>query len=246
MHLAQPPGSFGDDDLDYHTSIFQMNPAGAPAIYDPLDDIFGPDPASPGPGPGISAAHDDGGRSGSPDMSLDTRRLRTQHNTVGYRDGITVGKAGSIQAGFDQGFALGANIGIRAGQVLGLLEGIAAALAEAGQADEAARADSLLAQAAAELSPESVFTPAFWAPDGTWTYPVTASHDGGEVVYPDVAGQHPLVAKWNRIARLAADKCNIDQGVAILESDEPGTDDDVAIPGLVSKPDTTLRDAIAW
>ncbi|KAI1755868.1 hypothetical protein F4782DRAFT_372911 [Xylaria castorea] len=238
MHLAQPPESFGDD-LDYHTSIIQMTSV-SPPPYDPLDDIFGPDPDIPGHGPTVSATH------GNSDMSLDTQRLRAQHNTVGYREGITAGKAGSIQTGFDQGFALGGNIGIRAGQILGLLEGISAALAEAGPADEAVRTQGLLSRAAAELNPESLFTPDFWASDGAWTYPVAPSHEGGEVTYPDVADQHPLISKWNRMACDEADRWHVDQALPILENNESSAQDEVAALEMASKPDTTSRDAIEW
>ncbi|KAI1154129.1 hypothetical protein F4825DRAFT_412686 [Nemania diffusa] len=241
MHLAQPPESFGEE-LDYHTRVSQMTSA-SPSAYDALDDVFGSGADSPPPEPAASALQD------SPDMfmSLDSRRLQAQHNTVGYREGITAGKAGSIQAGFDQGFALGANVGIRAGQVLGLLEGIRAALAEAGPAERSADADSLLSQAAAELNPESVFTSEFWASDGTWTYPVTASHETGEIIYPDVADQHPLIAKWSRIARDEANRWHIDQALHILESNTATTQDDgAAVPATLSNPDMTSRDAIEW
>ncbi|TGJ84817.1 hypothetical protein E0Z10_g3985 [Xylaria hypoxylon] len=209
----------------------------SPPAYDPLDDIFGADADSPVHGLSASATH------GNSDISLDTRRLQAQHNTVGYREGITAGKAGSIQSGFDQGFALGANIGIRVGQILGLLEGIGTALATAG---ESVRADGLLSQAAAELNPESIFTSDFWAPDGTWTYPVIASHEDSEVIYPDVADQHPLIAKWSRVARNEADRWHVDQALPILEGHESSARDDVPPPESSSKPEITSRDAIDW
>ncbi|KAI1122839.1 hypothetical protein F5Y10DRAFT_253225 [Nemania abortiva] len=240
MHLAQPLESFGDD-LDYHISISQMTSV-SPLAYDTLDDVFGSDADSPLNGPAVSAL-----RESDVSMSLDTRRLQAQHTTVGYREGITAGKAGSIQVGFDQGFALGANIGIRAGQILGLLEGIRVALAEAGPSEEYVRVDTLLSQATAELNPESVFTSEFWAPDGTWTYPVTVPHEDDEIIYPDVAGQHPLVAKWTRITCDEADRLHIDQAIPILEINEASTQDDSAVaPETSPKPDIASRDAIEW
>ncbi|KAI0908326.1 hypothetical protein F4824DRAFT_492127 [Ustulina deusta] len=236
MHLAQPPESFGDE-FDSHTNISQMTSI-SPSAYDPLGDVFGPGPDSPVRGPSASASH------GNPDISLDTRRLRAQHNTVGYREGITAGKAGSIQAGFDQGFSLGANIGIRAGQLLGLLEGISTALAEAG---DSVRAGGLLSQAAAELNPESIFTSEFWAPDGSWAYPVTASHEGDQISYPDVADQHPLIAKWTRIARDEADRYHVDHALPILEEVKSSArGDDATLPETSSKQEITHRDAIKW
>ncbi|KAI9821485.1 MAG: Essential protein Yae1, N terminal [Thelocarpon impressellum] len=53
--------------------------------------------------------------------------LRKAHETLGYRDGITASKASSVQAGFDEGYALGAARGLRAGCLLGALEGLRSA-----------------------------------------------------------------------------------------------------------------------
>ncbi|KAI3320741.1 hypothetical protein HD806DRAFT_524455 [Xylariaceae sp. AK1471] len=238
---TQPPESYGDD-LDFQIYTIEMGSASpsAPHSYDSLDDVFGPGPdESPIHDPLVSSAHD------NPDISFDARRLQAQHTTVGYREGITTGKAASIQAGFDQGFALGANIGIRAGQILGLLEAISAALAEASPTDKSVHADSLLSRAATDLNPERVFTSDFWAPDGTWTYPVVASHEGDDIVYPDVADQHPLIAKWSRIARDEANRWHLDQSLPILESSGTSAQEDPAI-ATPPKPDSASRDAIEW
>ncbi|KAI0544709.1 hypothetical protein F4679DRAFT_563848 [Xylaria curta] len=237
MHLAQPPESWGEDFC--LTSVLQMI-SSSPPEHDPLDDIFGPDPDPPGHGPTASATRDNS------EISLDTQRLRAQHNTVGYREGITAGKAGSIQTGFDQGFSLGANIGMKAGQILGLLEGISAALAEAGPTEEVVRVQGLLPQATAELNPESLFTPDYWASDGTWTYPVAPLIEGDEVTYLDVAGQHPLILKWNRMARDEVNRWHIDQALPILENIESSAQDEVAALETTSKLDITSRDAIEW
>ncbi|KAK5633901.1 hypothetical protein RRF57_009615 [Xylaria bambusicola] len=228
MHLAQPPESFGDE-FDSHAGGFQMTT---------LDDIFGPDPDSPAHGPNASAFH------GDHDISLDTQSLQAQHHTVGYRDGITAGKADSIQTGFDQGFSLGAYIGLKAGQLLGLLEGIGAALAKTDDSDHARK---LLSQATAELNPECVFTSEFWAADGSWVYPVTASHEGGEIIYSDVADQHPLIAKWSRIVRDEADRWQIDQTLPILEPKESSErEEHAALLETSSKAIISSRDAIQW
>jgi hypothetical protein len=48
--------------------------------------------------------------------------------TDGYREGLSVGKARVMQSGFDAGYPLGVEIGLRAGNVLGVLEGVIAAL----------------------------------------------------------------------------------------------------------------------
>ncbi|KAI1277223.1 hypothetical protein F5Y07DRAFT_363318 [Xylaria sp. FL0933] len=243
MHSAQPPESFGDD-FSSHPASFQMASVNASA-YDPLDDIFGlgTDLLGHEPhAPGVTATH------GTPDISLDTQRLRAQHNTEGYRDGVTAGKVTSLQAGFDRGFSLGATVGIRAGQLLGLLEGISAALAETGNY---MRADGLLSRAAAELNPQSIFTSEFWAPDGSWAYPVTVPHDSGELVYADVADQHPLIAKWSRVASEEAKRWHINQALPILESTESSTtpgkeNNDATLTETLLKSKVISRDAIKW
>lgn len=123
----------------------------------------------------------------------DIPRLQQEHTTAGYRDGITVAKATSIQSGFDEGFGLGATIGLRVGRLLGLLEGIAAAATtpssssttttiSEGETDEASSSSSsakdplsLLSDAHAELAAKSIFSETFWNADGTWKYAVDES-----------------------------------------------------------------------
>ena len=63
----------------------------------------------------------------SSDIS-DVPRLRSIHVTSGYRDGIANGKMQSVQAGFDEGYSLGAVLGLKAGWILGVLEGLIAAV----------------------------------------------------------------------------------------------------------------------
>ncbi|KAK4129183.1 hypothetical protein N657DRAFT_639752 [Parathielavia appendiculata] len=63
-----------------------------------------------------------------PQEVSDIPRLSQAHTTAGYRDGITLAKARTAQQGFDEGYGLGATIGARAGQLLGVLEGLAAAV----------------------------------------------------------------------------------------------------------------------
>lgn len=81
---------------------------------DTLDDIFGSAPPSP-PGQRLNT-HDS--------EPSDIPRLRSEHSTAGYRDGFGVGKAETMQRGFDEGYSLGAVIGLRVGNILGILEGI--------------------------------------------------------------------------------------------------------------------------
>lgn len=61
------------------------------------------------------------------DIMSDLPALRRQHMTDGYREGLSVGKAKVMQQGFDQGYPAGVTIALRAGNVLGVLEGMIAA-----------------------------------------------------------------------------------------------------------------------
>ncbi|KAI1097751.1 hypothetical protein F4804DRAFT_326628 [Jackrogersella minutella] len=128
-------------------------------------------------------------------ISLDTRRLQTQHTTEGYRDGITAGKVQSIQPGFDQGFSLGANIGLKAGWILGLLEGVNRALKETAD-HNSAKVDQLLSDAVKELNIDSIFAEEYWASDGSWKYIVKGSKTDGQILFEDVADEHPIITKW--------------------------------------------------
>ncbi|KAI1766027.1 hypothetical protein GGR53DRAFT_238093 [Hypoxylon sp. FL1150] len=127
-------------------------------------------------------------------ISLDTRKLQTQHTTEGYRDGITTGKADSLQAGFDEGFSLGATIGLNTGRLLGLLEGLVDSFSELG-VDCPAQLDQLLSDAKNELSETSIFAEKYWGHDGKWKYPVHETDNVGRL-FENVARRHPAIAKW--------------------------------------------------
>lgn len=137
-------------------------------------------------------------------------RLQQEHVTAGYRDGITAAKASSAQAGFDEGFGLGAVIGARAGLVLGVLEGLAAAVSS----DE--ELGKLVEEARRELSVVSVFGREFWDEDGTWNYEVGRG-DEEDTVFVDVAKAHPLVRKWEGVLAEQARRWRVDLEVLSSE-----------------------------
>ncbi|CAJ2503886.1 Uu.00g112800.m01.CDS01 [Anthostomella pinea] len=223
MHL--PPLESRDDDFYIQMSAMRdTTPAPAPAFQDPLHDVFGSDPD-----PDLAAA----------DISMDTRRLQTQHTTVGYREGITAGKSESIQAGFDSGFSLGANIGLKAGQLLGLLEGIPAALAEGAHSTHANR---LLADARTELSTDKIFDEEYWAPDGSWRYAITGSDGSGQPTSEDVANEHPLILKWSRVVEQEMRTWSIDPSLPILKGYAPVEEEGDAISAKKATP----REVVDW
>ncbi|KAG4433081.1 hypothetical protein IFR05_011447, partial [Cadophora sp. M221] len=83
---------------------------------DDFDDVFGSAPSSPSLLPHQPTT-------GNLEPS-DIPRLREKHETEGYRDGVTKGKGESVQAGFDEGYGLGAVLGLKIGKILGILEGV--------------------------------------------------------------------------------------------------------------------------
>ncbi|RYP45952.1 hypothetical protein DL768_007771 [Monosporascus sp. mg162] len=237
MHLP-PPASRADEFYIQMASAYGPEPQ----YEDPLDDVFGSDSeASPALG-SHGPSHAD--RALAPDV----RRLQVTHSTEGYREGITAGKAQSIQAGFDEGYNLGANVGLKAGQLLGLLEGIAAALGQRcadadADADGSERASRLLADARQELRTESIFDGAYWAPDGSWRYDVKCTRDDGEIVLEDVANDHPLISKWTRIVHAEVRRWSINLGLPALRSQESPNEE--AAPKAV-KAEKQSRQAMEW
>ena len=140
-------------------------------------------------------------QSNDTDESPDIRRLRGTHTTAGYRDGISASKEKSLQPGFDEGYPLGAVFGLRVGWVLGVLEGIRAALmAKPAREDVGGKdvegAERLCREAREALRVEKLFAPPWWKTDGTWGYEVEGEERGEEVIFKDVAEQHPVVREW--------------------------------------------------
>jgi hypothetical protein len=190
---------------------------------DDFDDVFGSAPPSPTlSDEDTHTNHDDRIRSGNLEPS-DIPRLKEKHETEGYRDGVTKGKAESVQKGFDEGYSLGAVLGLKIGKILGLLEGLHAALKGGGveHKEEARRLEILWAEAKEELGTRSVFGTEWWGEDGVWKFEVPGEGDGKEVLFPDVAGAHPLVVKWEKVVDEEVKKWGLD--LDIMEGDQEET-----------------------
>ncbi|RYP24172.1 hypothetical protein DL765_000667 [Monosporascus sp. GIB2] len=237
MHLP-PPAPRADEFYIQMASAYGPEPQ----YEDPLDDVFGSDSEAP------PALGSHGPSHANRALAPDVRRLQVTHSTEGYREGITAGKAQSIQAGFDEGYNLGANVGLKAGQLLGLLEGITAALGQRradadADADGSERASQLLVDARLELRTERIFDEAYWAPDGSWRYDVKGTRDDGETVFEDVANEHPLVSKWTRIVHEELRRWNLNLDLPALRSQEAPNED--AAPKAV-KLEKQSRQAMEW
>lgn len=225
MHIHPAVPQSGDDDAMFvsigHTSLALPDVPTPLRNIDTFDDVFGSDDgqdALSNPS-GIARRADDHNH------PSDIRRLQGEHTTAGYREGVTVAKAASVQSGFDEGFGLGAALGLRAGEVVGVLEGLAAAV----PGDE--RLTKLLGQASEDLAPQSVFGAAYWAADGNWTYPVSGQ-DGDDVLFKDVVEAHPLIMKW----RVVMDEQSQFWGVKKdWFAQNQGVDDDEVVGGERSK-----------
>ena len=179
----------------------------------------------------------------------DIPRLRQTHTTAGYRDGIAFSKDKSRQPGFDEGYPLGATFGLRVGWVLGVLEGISAALGAAakpgkkggGRAEESdgigrgvadwgkafEESMGMLKRAREELKVEELFGREFWCEDGTWRYEVVRGDrkEGeveGEVTFAEVVEQHPLLRRWVERTRGEMTRWGVREGVFEGEEWEKG------------------------
>jgi hypothetical protein len=262
-------------DVDGYISAAAMSSPGqhqdgtAPRT-DPLDDVFGSDGDDDTPvfegddeaNPHIRVISREAPLAAQHNHPSDIHRLRQEHTTAGYREGITVAKGTSVQAGFDEGFGLGSTIGLRVGYLLGVLEGVAAALSrDPSLAAERAEAGRLLAEARAELGVQAVFSPEYWDSDGTWKYEVgDRSGQAGddfeeeeeEVVFSHVAEAHPLVRKWTLAVEEQMRRWGLEEQVSLLqrrdEEDAGAAEPVVRVKAVApSQPDAKVgNDALSW
>jgi hypothetical protein len=247
-------------DVDGYISAAAMSSPGqgmphdttAARTDDPLDDVFGSDGEDGAP-PGEAQRN----------HPSDMYRLRQEHTTAGYREGITAAKGTSMQAGFDEGFGLGATIGLKAGYLVGVLEGIAEALSRDSSLEaERAEAGRLLAEAKAELGARAVFSPEYWDSDGTWKYEVgspgaqaeEAEAEEEDVVFSHVAEAHPLVRKWTLAVGAQMRRWGLAEQVPLLqrrEDEDVGAEPEARVKVVAAQsqpqPDAKVgNDALSW
>lgn len=178
----------------------------SPPRLHPLADIFPDSPPSTPPTYPLTTLATSGSASSFAEdnneddvikVASDMPRLRATHSTAGYRNGISTAKTQWLQPGFDEGYSLGAVLGLRAGYILGVLEGLCAAFGsgEKGRKDEgegkdeamredegkeeAKRLTKLLAEAKTELALEKVFGKEWWGEDGMWKFAVEPGGGAG-------------------------------------------------------------------
>lgn len=104
---------------------------------------------------------------GSDDETISqTVKIKRDHHTAGYVDGVTAYKDEALQNGFDDGFPMGAMIGLQVGKIVGTLQGLGL--------------KELEGQALEELSIEKLFCPTYFDKEANPTW----------------QGIHPLVEGW--------------------------------------------------
>lgn len=193
----------------------------APVVFDPLDDVFGSAPASPALEAQDARDTDSGTQSTASRSHIldpsDIPRLRSTHVTNGYREGVAASKDQHIQQGFDDGYSVGAELGLKAGWIVGVLRGVHAAIrterrntsSEGSIAAEEeqklaleAEVHHLLREAADELKPQRLLDQQYFGTDGLSVYEIQRHDDDtGETTSDQVAASHPIVLKWLHVVQ---------------------------------------------
>jgi hypothetical protein len=132
------------------------------------------------------------------DIFSDVPRLQAAHSTAGYRDGIAASKERFIQAGFDEGYQVGAEIGFLVGRVLGSLDALHTSLAPSSKLELRRRVEETVQRARRDLDLKEVFGRDYVGEDGVWIYEVEG---GEEVSFEDIAAAHPRIREWSGIVR---------------------------------------------
>ncbi|KAI9640050.1 Essential protein Yae1, N terminal [Ciborinia camelliae] len=214
---------FRDDEFSMSSGTFPVSQS-EPTIHNgDFDDVFGSEPGSP---TFDGRDRHDGNIFGVGNIEIsDIPRLKEKHETEGYRDGVTKGKAESVQKGFDEGYGLGAVVGLRIGKFIGIIEGIFGAVSASANKsgdvellEEKRRLEELLKRAKEELKTEKVFAREWWGEDGIWKFEVPGEKEGKEVVFPDVAAAHPLLQKWEGIVGEEIQRWSLD--MELMEGNE--------------------------
>ncbi|APA08793.1 hypothetical protein SS1G_02581 [Sclerotinia sclerotiorum 1980 UF-70] len=206
---------FRDHEFPLSSGAFSILTSESAVLNDDFDDVFGSEPGSPAFD--VRDGHDGDTFGGGNTEISDIPRLKEKHETEGYRDGVTKGKAESVQKGFDEGYGLGAVLGLRIGKVIGILEGIFGAVSVSAAksedtkwTDERSRLEELFKSAKEELKTEKVFAREWWGEDGIWKFEVPGEKEGKDVVFPDVAAAHPLLKKWEGLVEEEIQRWSLD------------------------------------
>ena len=157
-----------------------------------LDDIYGSAPSSP------SGVADE--------MLSDLPSRQRAHDADAYREGLSGAKGTYVQQGFDEGYALGASLGARAGYVLGVLRGFVDAW-RGRDAQAHGEAVEVLERARAELAIGELLGEKWVDGEGVWKWEVEGE---GEASVREVTAHHPIMKEWEGRVRELAEKWGVD------------------------------------
>lgn len=134
-----------------------------------------------------------------------TGGIQRQHNTEGYREGVSSGKTEFMQEGFDEGYTIGARFALRVGWVRGTCSALAKVGKvmdeEKGSTELEERFKDLKKKAEEELDVNKVFSTDYFDEKGIWKYPVKGvdDEDTEEFTFDEVIESHPLISKWTAL-----------------------------------------------
>lgn len=203
----------------FPTATIPASPPPSPPPTNHLSDIYDSAPLSP--------TLDPANPPGTHEALTDLPALRRTHTTAGYRDGIAASKAEFVQAGFDEGFSLGAVLGLRVGYILGVLEGLVRAVQpvqkkganeEGGRQEWVEEVHELRGEGERELGMQRVMGEEFFDGGCVWRWDVPGAEGKEDVTFREVAEAHPLVAKWMGVVREAAERRGVN--LEVLEREE--------------------------
>ncbi|KZM19558.1 Essential protein Yae1, N terminal [Ascochyta rabiei] len=164
-----------------------------------LDDVYGSAPNSPY----LDAQTSDRAHEMLSDLPSRQRAL----DADAYREGLASAKGQYVQEGFDEGYALGADLGLRAGYALGVLRGFIGAWKGLDQ-DVYNEMITLYNQAQKELAIEQLLGQTWVDEEGIWKWEVRGVD--GDATFREVAAQHPVVKRWDDKVEELAQRWGVD------------------------------------
>ena len=198
--MSGPGAASGTEDATF-------TPPSTPPTPDPsfLSDVFSTTP----PQTPFSSLNEE--------QPSDIPRLRSIHATAGYRDGVSEAKGQSLQAGFDEGYSIGAAFGLRVGCLLGAVEGLL--LATRKRMPEMQRQahdlEGQFEKMKDDLTLEKVFDRKWWDNDELWNtgcHLQQSEERTDEISIQQIFDSHPLIERWSLILKEERKRLHLREG----------------------------------
>jgi hypothetical protein len=192
------------------------------AQSDPLDDIYGSEPASPVPSPHAALNGTEHSHTPSHEILSDLPSRQRALDTDAYREGLSNSKGQYVQEGFDEGYSLGANLGQRVGFILGVLQGlVAATTGQTSNGDMYKQAQGWWESAQKELAIQELLGREWVDEEGIWKWEVRGEEE--QPTFREVADQHPTIRRWMEKVKDVAREWSVDLH-ALEREDDDGED----------------------